>query len=307
MPRYTSVRDYIDNGVPVQSTLYFDKIFIPTRRFDLGFYTQEGQVVLNHRDEPLYEYFGVRLETQLQLAEGEPAGWYQLSVLSDDGAILYRKNADGSLTQLVNNDGTHPTRMGCGNSAVYMDVGQKLPVVLEYYQGPRFHISMIVMWRPLPSDQQPDQPVSDVTCGRQGNSLFFNSNVTPSQPTATWYDLLTRGWKPLENANFYFPEQASNPCASEDPILISNFAITSTTRTSVTVSWVTNKPATSKAEVKNVTSGAIIQSPEDTTLKTSHSVTISGLTSNTLYAVKGISSTSTQMIVSDERAFRTPR
>lgn len=308
-PRYTSARDYVENGTPVQSTLYFDKLFIPTRKFDLGFYTQDGQLILNHKDEPLYEYFGVRLESQLRLAPGEPAGYYELALLSDDGSILYQKDTDnGQLTPLVNNDGTHPTRMGCGTKAIYMDEHVKLPVVLEYYQGPRYHISMVAMWRPIQEGQDPNNLTLDEQCGREGNDMYFNYNKVPSEPKATYYELLTRGWKPLENANYYFPEQASNPCGAQDPLLISNFQIISSTQVAVTVSWQTNLPSTTKAEVKNVVSGVITSSDEDLTLKTSHTVTVTGLTPNTLYAVKAISTVpGAQSAISDERAFRTSR
>jgi hypothetical protein len=307
-PRYTSARDYIFNGTPVQSTLYFDKLFIPTRAFDLGFYTQDGTIVLNHNDQPLYEYFGLRLESQLQLAPGEAPGWYQMAALSDDGSVLSTKGSDGVLTTLIDNDGTHPTRMGCAVKSVYVAAGQKIPVVMEYYQGPRYHISMVLLWRPLPDGEDPNAAVSDIECGRSGNGRYFDSTKVPSAPTATYYDMLTRGWKPLENQNYNFPEQASNPCAAANPLLITNFAIDSTTQTSVRVSWVTNQPATSKASVKNVVTGTLLESAEDTVLKTIHSVTVPGLTANTLYAVKGISAIpGQQSAISDERAFRTPR
>lgn len=307
-PRYTSARDYIFNGTPVQSTLYFDKLFIPTRGWDLGFYTQDGTVVLNQHDQPLYEYFGLRLESQLQLAPGESPGYYQMAVLSDDGSVLSTKGSDGVLTPLIDNDGTHPTRMGCAMKSIYVDSGQKIPVVFEYYQGPRYHISMVVLWRPLPAGVSPTAAVSDVECGQSGNGRYFDSTRVPSAPTSTYYDMLTRGWKVLENQNYNFPEQASNPCAAPDPLLITNFTIDSTTRTSVTVSWTTNKPSTTKGSVKNVMTGAVIDSTEDTVLTTNHTVTISGLTANTLYAVKGISAIpGQQSAMSDERAFRTPR
>jgi len=307
-PRYTSARDYIMNGTPVQSTLYFDKLMIPTRAWDLGFYTQDGTLVLNHNDQPLYEYFGLRLESQLQLAPGEAPGWYQMAALSDDGSVLSLKENDGVLTPLINNDGTHPTRMGCASKAIYVDAGQKIPFVMEYYQGPRYHISMVVLWRPLPAGADPNAAVSDAECGRSGNGRYWDSTQVPSAPTTTYYELLTRGWKPLENQNYNFPEQAANPCAATNPLLITNFNTDSATQTSVTVSWITNQPATTKAQVKNVMTGAIIESVEDTVLKTNHTATVTGLSANTLYAVKGISTIpGQQSAMSDERAFRTPR
>lgn len=307
-PRYGDVKSYIDNGTPIQSTLYFDQLYVPTRAFDLGFYTQDGTLVTNANNQPIYEYFGLRLESQLTLAANEAPGWYQLSSLADDGAIISVKNPDGTLTKIVDNDGTHATRMGCASKSIYMDHSTKLPVVIEYYQGPRYHISLVVMWRPVPDGVDPALPASDAQCGQAGNGMYFDSTKVPSAPTATYYDLLTRGWKPLTNENYYFPEQASNPCASEDPLLITSFAINSTTRTSVTISWTSSLPSTTKAEVKNVTTGAIISTTEDMTLTLSHTVTIPGLTANTLYSVKGIStSAGGQTVSSSESAFRTPR
>ncbi len=307
-PRYTSVNDYIEYGEPIESTLYFDKMFIPTRAFDLGFYTQDGTLVLNQNDEPIYEYFALRLESKLKLAPSEPAGWYQMALLSDDGSILSEKMPDGSLQEIVNNDGNHPTRMGCGSRSIYMDHNTEKSVVLAYHQGPRYHIAMTVMWRPVPVDVDPNDPINDIECGRSGNSRYFDSTQVPSQPQLPFYELLERGWKPLENVNYRFPEQALNPCASADPLIISNFRIAQITPSQVRVTWLTSLPATSQARIQQVSNGQITLSEVDSTLKTSHSVTVTGLLSNTLYSVKGLStSTDGQITESSESAFRTPR
>ncbi|MGE4133091.1 MAG: fibronectin type III domain-containing protein [Bdellovibrionales bacterium] len=306
-PRYSSVHDYILNGTPVQSTLYFDKLMIPTRKFDLGFYTQDGRLITNHNDQPLYEYFGLRLETQIELGEGEPEGWYQLAILSDDGAVLSLKDDGDNLIPIVNNDGVHPTKMGCANESIYMAPGQKRKAVLEYYQGPRYHISMVLLWRLMPDGADPAAAVQDAQCGRSGNSMYFDYTKIPSEPTATYYEMLTRGWKPLGNENFYFPEQASNPCGIANPLLVTNFTIDQSTRTTVTVSWDTSEPSTSQVQVKDVMGGGITLSPMDPTPVLHHTVTVSGLVANTLYAVQAISTAGTQEARSEESAFRTPR
>lgn len=307
-PRYSSAVDYVNNGVPVQSTLYFDKLFVPTRSWDLGFYTQAGELVLNHNNEPLYEYFGLHLESELMLAPGEAPGWYQFAILSDDGATMDLRDSEGVLTPIVDNDGVHPTRMGCSMRSVYLDSTSRVPFVVNYYQGPRYHISMVMMMRPLPEGADPMAAAIDVECGRSGNSRYFNYNVVPSEPTATYYELLTRGWKPLENQNYHFPEAAENPCAPADPLIISNFVIERTTQVSVTVSWDTSEPSTSKVSIKNVATGVTVETAEDPELVTHHVVTVPGLTANTLYAVRGISAVpGVKSSISDERAFRTPR
>ena len=93
----------------------------------------------------------------------------------------------------------------------------------------------------------------------------------------------------------------------EDPLLIINFDIASATQTSVTVSWLTDEPSTTKVLVRNVVTGAIIESALDETLTTFHPVTVSGLSPNTLYGVKAVSSDGEEIVFSEERFFRTPR
>lgn len=307
-PRYSSVTDYMENATPIESTLYFNQLYVPTRKFDLGFYRQDGTLVLNQNDEPIYEYFALRMESQFTLAAGDEEGWYQMAVLSDDGAMLRERLDDNSLVTIVDNDGTHPTRMGCASEAIYMDHNSARNLIFEYFQGPRYHISLVVMMRKLEAGEDPANPDMDLQCGKAGNSMYFDYNQVPSAPTATYYDMLTRGWKALNNENYYFPEQANNPCAVEDPLVITNFSIVSSTRTEVTVSWTTSLPASSQIEVKDVIAGSVESSSLDSTLKTNHQVTFSGLSANTLYSVKGLSvSDGGQEVSSSESAFRTPR
>lgn len=302
MPHYNHVHDYIDYGNIIESTLYFDRMYVPTRKFDLGFTTQSGQLILNTSGQAMYEYFGLRIESQLQLASNEPEGDYQLAILSDDGAVFSWKNSDGSETEFINNDGDHPTRMACASQPVHIKPGDKLPFILEYYQGPRYHISLVVMWRPWSA-------TAETECGQSGNSRYFDYNVVPSAPKPLFYEMLARGWKVLENENYYFPAQASNPCVPEEaPLSISSFSILSSTRNSVTATWTSNIDSYDQLEVRNITTGVITRSTVSTTASTAHTVTVTGLTPNTLYAVTGISTTDGgQVARSDERALRTPR
>lgn len=323
-PRWYTAREYIEKGVMVESTLYFDRLFIPTRRFDTPFVTSAGEPVLYQNRDPdvppqaVYEYFGLRFESQLQLAENEPEGNYQLALLSDDGAVFYFKNEDGSLRPFVNNEGDHSTKMKCATESISMARGEKKPFVLEYYQGPRFHISLVLMWRPTPAVDDPDRPFVDVECNRQGNTRYFNPDVLAdpndplkiaSPPTSVFYEMQARGWKVLQNNNFYFPVQASNPCTPSEELLTSSlFAINRISRSSVTVSWKTNLDAFSQIEIRNLTTGT----SETTSLRTGaekdHIHTVEGLSANNLYVIRGISVSSGEQVVStEEKGFRTPR
>lgn len=300
-PRYSSVDEFITNAHEIDADLYMNRLFVPTRPWDRGFHTMNGELVTNPDGEALYEYFGIEVETELRLAPGQAPGDYQLAILADDGAIL--RDEDGN--ELVNNDGVHPTKMACATQAVYFDANTSLPVTIRYHQGPRFHIAMIVMMRPFPADPT---AVNDVQCGRAGNSHFFDSTTTPPTAKANYYGLLERGWVPLEGANYKLPRNR-NPCVlQEQPLEITNVSLSGVTRNSVTVSWTTNVAASSKVWFKNTSTGAAGETAEDAALVTSHSVTVTGLSPNTLYSFKALSTTAgLQTGQSDERAVRTQR
>ncbi len=308
-PRYNTISDFMTNAVVADATVFLDRIFVPTRPFDRGFYLQSGQLVTSINGDTLYEYFGLRMKGQVQLASDELPGAYQFAVLADDGALLKIPDGLGGQTILVDNDGTHPTKFMCASQPVEMSAGSKLPITLEYYQGPRFHISMVVMWRPWPTGAE--NPVNDPLCGQQGNSMFFDSTKNPIEPALSYYQLLDRGWKVLQNENYSFPEQADNPCApAEQPLVINqaDVRVAAVTSTTLTIEWTTNIPATSQLEVTNTATMAKIISPVNPTLVLNHSVTVTGLTPTTLYGFKATSvSEGGQVAVSDVKTQRTGR
>ncbi|HEX4925939.1 MAG TPA: fibronectin type III domain-containing protein [Bdellovibrionales bacterium] len=300
-PRYSSVDEFITNAHAIDADLYMNRLFVPTRPWDRGFHTMDGQLVTNPAGEALYEYFGIEVETELRLAPGQAPGHYQFAILADDGAIM----RDAAGIEIVNNDGVHPTKMACASQSVYLEAATTVPVTIRYHQGPRFHIAMMILMRPFPADPA---AVNDPQCGQLGNSHFFDSTTTPPTAKANYYGLLERGWVPLEGANYKLPKNR-NPCVlQEQPLEISNVSLSGVTRNSVTVTWTTNVPASSKVWYKNTATGATSETAEDTALVTSHSVTVTGLTSNTLYSFRALSTTAgLQSGQSDERAVRTQR
>jgi hypothetical protein len=305
---FTSCVDFVANGEVAPSTLYFDRVSIPTRAFDLGFYTQDGQLILNNVGEPLYENFALRMESQLALAENESEGWYQLATLSDDGSVVTLVDGAGQEEVLIDNDGNHSTQFGCAVRSIYMTKQTRQKAFIYYHQGPRFHIALSLMWRPLPTGQDPHQPVQDIECGRSGNSRYFNSSFVPSVPQSAFYGILERQWKVLTNENYRFPVQAANPCAQPAPLLVSNLSLGTVTRTSVTVTWSTNRPATSQLRITNTSNGQVTLSDINSGLRTSHSLTFTGLSANTLYSLRALSTDDLgQQAESEEVAFRTPR
>lgn len=300
--KYHELEKYFTEGTHVdQISLYFNRLFVPTRPFDRGFVTNQGQTVVTPEGDTLYEWFALHMESNLVLNAEDPAGAYQMAVLSDDGTVINIDDGNGFRT-LINNDGTHPTKMACATEPIFMSATNKLPVKIDYYQGPRHHISLVVMWRPWPAD------INDPLCGQSGNSLFFDSTKNPPEPQQPYYQLLDRGWKALTTENYVLPDNGQNPCTPPEPLVISNLDVIDRSLTGAKVVWETSRPATSMVEVTKVADGSRHDSPEDTALKTSHSVTLTGLESNTLYSIQVVSTPEEgNTAKSDARTFRTFR
>lgn len=219
-PRYTNVFDYARYGESLEATLFLSELNVPTRRFDLGFVTQAGETLKNQRGDTLYEYFSLHLESQIQLTANQAEGAYQFALLSDDGSVMSVDVGNGFET-LVDNNGQHPTRFAGASHPVTLSRSQALPIQVEYNQGPRFHIALVLMWRPWPQAGG-----ADAAFGSSGNDLFFNSAVVPSAPQQAYRDLLARGWSVVPSANFKLPARiASNPCVPvvSAPVGVSEF------------------------------------------------------------------------------------
>jgi hypothetical protein len=196
--------------------------------------------------------------------------------------------------------------MGCETDRVTLSQGSRLPAQYNYFQGPRYHIASVLMWRPYPTD--PNQ-VTDPLCGQEGNNLFFDPTQTPSAPSQNYADLLSRGWQPLQPANYYLPQAVgpNNPCTAANPDVISNVQILNLSQTSATFSWTTSQPATSYVNVAAYpsTNYTLVG---DNNLTTAHSFTVNTLADFTVYTyfVSSTDSSGTQ-VTSAPTTFRTLR
>ncbi|RZA06664.1 MAG: hypothetical protein EOP11_09740 [Proteobacteria bacterium] len=215
LPKYQNVSDYIQNGTKIEADLYFDQVNVPTRPFDAGFITTDGQVMKTPAGNTLYEWFGIRFESKIRLTNQDAIGKYQFALIADDGAVLLEKLPDGSTRTIVNNDGQHATKFKVSSQPVVLNGTSELPIEVRYYQGPRMHIAAMVMWREWPEGAT---AYKDPLDGREGNDLFFSSNSVPSTPLAAYQQLQARGWRPVPAANFYLPNEVkANPCP-ETPV-----------------------------------------------------------------------------------------
>jgi hypothetical protein len=218
----SSVRSSVANYFnPIYSTLFPDNIFfsqlnVTPRAWEDGFSGQDGQP-LRINGQILNEWFGLEFKTQIQLDTSDEEGYYQFATLSDDGSILsinVDSNTQGIEQIIVNNDQTHSPKLGCAQSGVYFGRNQKLSSTIQYFQGPRNHIAMVLLWRKVSSNTPPNSnQLADQECGRVGTSYFFSDPANGSpQPLAPYTGLLQRGWKVLSPTNFVIPQNQVNPC-----------------------------------------------------------------------------------------------
>lgn len=275
-------QNYIQFIAPSAQKIFFADLNVPTRMFDQGFATETHDVLTDDAGQKLIENFGLKFETNVKLSSTDTEGSYEFGILSDDGSTL--KSLDGTKeTLLIDNDGEHPTRMGCSSKLVNMKKDTTLPIVLTYYQGPRYHIANILMWRKVSKAGQ------DVLCGTTGNETFFDPNKN-SLPQKAFKDLQARGWKVLNEDNFYLTSKTKyNPCVEGTKPVITRFAVSEVFLTAVSLGWATDIPSTSQVKLINKATGEIILTQADNATYLDHRVRVEGLQPETTYTAQATS------------------
>jgi hypothetical protein len=123
VPVYNNTVDNI-NGDPLGEAFYAKEINIPTRAFEEGFPGVTDK----------FEWFGVVYEGTII---APATGTYTFKITSDDGAVLY---IDGN--EIVDGDGVHAPKSYTGT--VELVEGQQYDFLLKYFQGPRYHICLVL-------------------------------------------------------------------------------------------------------------------------------------------------------------------
>ncbi len=199
-----------EEAIEVPSKLYLTKLDVPTRAFTLGFPKLNGEMIQNEEGENLLEYFSINFRSGLQLGLADEDGWYEFALLSDDGA---RMTLEETGENYIDNPDHHPTRMLCGQRAIYLKKGEALPININYFQGPKHHIALMLLWRKAVNMEDAGH---DIACGEQGNSKFFDSTQNPPVPQAEFLGLVERGWEVVPAHVYRIPEdEYMNPCESD--------------------------------------------------------------------------------------------
>ncbi len=283
-PDQTDVVDgFFKIGVRSEQEIYFSNLNVPTRSFDLGFPTVTGDVLKKDNGESIFEWFGLKIESELKLGADDEEGWYELAILSDDGSRIYVNDE-----LVVDNDGAHETKLACGTQKFYMNRNTKLPVRIEYFQGPRYHISLIPLMRRVTSETQ-----DETACGDFGNDLFFDSeNDSAAQPA--YHELIGRGWKTMTPQNWGIPGADSgnfNPCAEGEVVIMSALNVDVSQSDQIKVTWRTDKPATSQVVFKNRRTGKKFTVSGGRVLSQDHEVILPISTRRDVFDVTAISIT----------------
>jgi len=124
----SSLPNFIDSKLKHIGTIYTKELNIPERKFDQGFPGVSRRI----------EWFAIRYTGRFSLSRPNTYGF---RLLSDDGSRLF---IDGQL--IINNDGTHPPRSVSGSAM--LNEGSH-HIVVDYFQGPRFHIALQLFVKPL--------------------------------------------------------------------------------------------------------------------------------------------------------------
>ncbi|MNT43222.1 hypothetical protein D3C72_1796810 [compost metagenome] len=166
-----------------------------------------------------------------------------------------------------------------------MKRNKELPIKLLYYQGPKYYVSNVLMWKYYSKPQVWKDPSKHSLCGYQGNDLFFSSTGKKTNAMKT---LERSGYGIVPKSYFKMPPQTPNPCTAEE-LALSAFTVQSYNGTSAILNWSTNLPASSQLRISNAFTGEEIFTTLDSNMVTEHSVQVNGLTPGVTYQVQGIS------------------
>jgi hypothetical protein len=195
---------------------------IPTTKFSKGFPRENGTFVMNSMGQVLMENFGIEFTGNLQLSDGDEEGYYEIGIIADDGVSLDILKQEGEKS-LIDGDHQTPSKFFCSKLLVRMEKNKLVPIRLRWFQGPRYHIALIMMWRkvePLSSSNDPlmksqlKNPVKETRCGIAGNSFFFDPE-SDSHPQMEYMDLFDKAkravpWSIIKHKNYKLPAGTSN-------------------------------------------------------------------------------------------------
>jgi hypothetical protein len=176
--------------------------------------------------------------------------------------------------------------MGCSTRYLDLTPQNEIPLKIFYYQGPRYHIANVLMWRHVP-DVTLNK--ASLECNKQGTKYFFDAE-NGSKPLAAYDRVLKEGFKPISQNNFKIPDFVGyNPCVQGVAPVISAFAVLEIQNISVSIKWETDILATSQVKLTEVSTGEVTITNSDGLARKNHVIKIDNLKPNTKYKVQALS------------------
>lgn len=225
--------ELLTKGKVLEGAIYMSNLNIPTRKFDKGFPRENGQMVMNAMGKTLIENFGIEFTGSLELMNEDEPGYYEIGLIADDGVMLDMNKGPlpEELKSIIDGDHTTPSKLFCSKLLVRMEKGKPMPLRLRYFQGPRYHIALIMTWRKVESltvsndnfiKSALKNPIKETRCGIAGNKFFFDPDSN-SHPQMEFMDMMDPAkrvvpWKIVKHKNLRLPAGYSNmECVSKKP------------------------------------------------------------------------------------------
>ena len=117
---------------------------VPMRNFTEGFPLSNGTLLKGPNGQAVTAWFAFNLDGYLTLQAPYASGQYQFAFYVDDGAIL---SLDGH--EVLNFDGYHSPQWSCQSTPMTLNLGEKHPMNLKYFQGPPTQLALRVLIRPV--------------------------------------------------------------------------------------------------------------------------------------------------------------
>ncbi|HVJ65721.1 MAG TPA: PA14 domain-containing protein [Bdellovibrionota bacterium] len=194
------------DAVLLSTPLYLQNLDVPTRKFTEGFPTMSGGLVDDESGNPLVERFHFNMESGLTLGDMHDEGEYEFAMLSDDGVRL---SIDDVL--YLNSPNHHATTLVCPKTTVRLTRGEIKALHAEYFQGPRYHIALQLLWRKVTPETK-----KETLCGFVSNDEWFDYSGPVPAPKKKYRELQARGWSVVPASSFVLPGyEPLNPCLSE--------------------------------------------------------------------------------------------
>ncbi len=137
---------HLADRIPLENDIVVANLDIPERKFESGF----------PNAAELIEWFAIRFEGRLNILNNDGRGnVHQFALVADDGSRLYIDDQliidHDKLQRSVDADGKEILKEG----GLSLAPGSHR-IVVEYFQGPRYHIALRLLWkRPLDAKYLP--------------------------------------------------------------------------------------------------------------------------------------------------------